>query len=69
MQRDGMALEEKRRLEAIRLKKRKRRVKIEAVDPKFVRLNIDPKLQEYLAKEEHPHVAIDDIYAESRIAV
>ena len=66
---DNKAIEEQRRIQAIRLRKRRRRAKIEEIEPKFVRLNIDPMMQDYLLKETHPHVAIDDIYAESRHAV
>ena len=55
----------------VRMQKRKRRGKIEEVDPKFVRLTLDDKLEKSKneGQEKDANQAIDEIYSVVRKAV
>ena len=56
-------------MELIRAKKRRKRVKLEKMDPKYVRFTLDKHLDQFNKTDEHSNDVIDGIYGNWREAV
>lgn len=63
-------MEAKRRKEDQKRRRRKKKLQTDGVDPKFVRMILDPHLSNFdSADQKYAHEIVDAIYEENRQAV